>query len=107
MGEDEQPEWDQTIADDMIGAVVLIGITYIHPEADTQEQMYGVIDSVDEIDGFGIILSGAREGETYRLPPDLKSFERAPPGDYRLRSTGETVTDPEYISQWTVRAPAN
>ena len=107
MTDDDRPEWDQTIAEAMIGTVVLIGVTHIHPKGDTHEQMYGVIETVDQIDGFEIILSGVREGETYRLPPDLGSFERAPPGDYRLRSTGETVVDPEYTSQWTVRAPAN
>ena len=100
-------DWDQDAAEAMIGAVVLIGITHRLPDGEMQEQMHGVIHDMDETNGFGIILSGAREGESYRLPPDLGSFQPAPPGEYRLRSTGETVVDPDYTSQWTVEPPLN
>jgi hypothetical protein len=104
---DSRPEWDSEAAEVMIGAVVLIGITRRSPAGDEQEQMHGVIQSVDPDNGVEIILSGAREGETCRLPPDLGSFQPAPPGEYRLRSTGEVVVDPDYISQWTIEPPAN
>ena len=40
--------------------------------------------------------------ETYTLPPDLRNYEPAAPGEYRLRSTGEVVADPDFISNWTI-----
>lgn len=105
--EDDRPGWDDGVADAMIGAVVLIGLTWRRPEGEEQTQLYGVIQTADPENGFEIILSGAHEGETYWLPPDLSSFQPAPRGEYRLRSTGEIVVDPDYISQWTIDPPAH
>ncbi|NBW06903.1 MAG: hypothetical protein EBR82_02625 [Caulobacteraceae bacterium] len=104
---EDEPEWDEEAADAMVGAVVLIGITVRRAEGDEQTQMHGVIQSADPHNGVEIILSGQREGETYRLPPDLGAFEPAAPGEYRLRSTGEVVVDPDFVTSWTVEAPPN
>jgi hypothetical protein len=35
----------------------------------------------------------------------LEAFEAAPPGEYRLRSSGEVVVNPDYITSWVVEAP--
>jgi hypothetical protein len=105
MAEENRPAWDQDAAEAMVGAVVLIGITRLHPDGNRQEQMHGVIVSVDSREGFEISLGGARVGETYWLPPDPSCFERARPGQYRLRSTGEVIVDPDYISDWTIEPP--
>jgi hypothetical protein len=40
------------------------------------------------------------------LPPMLEPFRPAPPGVYRLRPSGETVADPDYLVEWRIRAPA-
>ncbi|MBN7463153.1 hypothetical protein I3U64_23750, partial [Mycobacteroides abscessus subsp. abscessus] len=40
--------------------------------------------------------------ETFTLPPAPESFSPAAPGEYRLRSTGEVITDPDYLATWTV-----
>ena len=44
-----------------------------------------------DADGVIVRLEGQRLGETYALPPDFEAFDRAAPGEYRLRSTGELV----------------
>ncbi len=41
-------------------------------------------------------------GGHYDLPPDVRTFEEARPGEYRLRSTGEIVVDPDFTSTWIV-----
>jgi hypothetical protein len=48
-------------------------------------------------------LQGRREGETYVLPAHASAFEPADPGSYRLRSTGETIEDPDYLTTWTIQ----
>jgi len=48
-------------------------------------------------------LEGQRTGEEYNLPPDTRSFRRAGPGEYRLRSTGETVIDPDFTVTFSIR----
>jgi hypothetical protein len=39
------------------------------------------------------------------LPPDTRAFQKASPGEYRLKSTGEVVADPDYTAMWTLRSP--
>lgn len=103
----ELPAWNDAQAAKLVGATVLIGITRLDASGAEQEQMFGVVRSADARDGFEVLLEGARSGETYWLPPDLRNFVPAPPGEYRLRSTGEVVTDPDYTSTWTIQPPAN
>ena len=43
-------------------------------------------------------------GEETTLPPDLSTFRRAEPGTYRLKSTGEAIVDPDFLSTWILIA---
>jgi hypothetical protein len=54
---------------------------------------------------FAIRLEGQKEGELFWLPPDIRAFQDAQPGEYRLRSTGEIVVDPDFITNWTINHP--
>ena len=102
------PPWDDAAAQELIGCTVIIGLTYRSPgNEDRQEQMHGVITAADARDGIEVTLSGSREGEAYVLPPHLAAFERARPGSYRLRSTAETIEDPDYVTTWVSETPAD
>lgn len=106
--EDEgAPAWDEGLAAYAPGRYVIIGITYLDAEGVflRQAQMHGVIESADPRQGFAVALRGARDGETYTLPPDPRGFQPADPGEYRLRETGEVVVDPDLLSTWTLCAP--
>jgi hypothetical protein len=39
------------------------------------------------------------------VAPDLRGIQEAPPGVYRLRSTGEEVHDPDFFYTWTITRP--
>ena len=89
--------------DDLIGKVLLIGLTYYTHDNIfiEQRQFWGtVIESNKDT-----ICIKQKNGELFRLPPDLRSTKPAPPGEYRLHSTGEIVIDPDYLSTWTVNKP--
>jgi hypothetical protein len=94
-----RPEFDEERARFGIGKRVLVGITNESREGKLvgQRQFVGVLTSVDAVKGLTLTLSS---GETYNLPPDLTTLEEAPPGEYRLRSTGEIVVDPDYTCTW-------
>jgi hypothetical protein len=99
------PEWDE-----LIGKTVLLGLTFADADGNVQQrvQRHGVIEVADPNSGIGIRLIGPGQPwdrELYRLPPDLRAFKEAEPGSYRLRSTGETVVDPDFTSAWEIRAP--
>jgi hypothetical protein len=105
---DLPPANDAAISlDELVGAHVLVGLT-IEDESTgetTREQLHGKVTWVDPKKGIGLDLLGGRNGDTYILPPDTRSFSRAPAGDYRLRGTGEVVTNPDFLTTWTVVRP--
>ncbi len=86
----------------MIGKTVLVGITYLDSveEIVDQVQFAGVVTSVDPL-----IAIEWGDAEPFTLPPEADAFDAADPGEYRLRSTGEVVVDPDYVTSWTVAAP--
>lgn len=97
-----EPDSTALTTDDLIGKSVLIGITRERHDGEfiRQEQHVGVVTSIGSSIHFRL-----PDGHDFKLPPDLSSFHRAPPGVYRLRSTGQKVNHPDFTTIWTVRAP--
>lgn len=85
---------------DLPGKMILVGITYYTHDKQfiEQKQYHG---TVVRADGKGIVIRKSN-GEETTLPPDLSSTKIAPPGEYRERSTGEIVENPDFISTWNV-----
>jgi hypothetical protein len=96
---------DDDFAKKLIGTHVLVGVTRVDHTGNVlaQEQFYGKVIRASV--GEGVILMDAM-GEERSLPLDQKAFKVAPPGEYRLRATGEVVVDPNWLSTWTVYPPA-
>ena len=63
-----------------------------------QKQLHREIVRINENEGILIKLHNSRE--EFKLPPELDSLP-APPGEYRLRTTGEVVVDPDLLTIWT------
>ena len=96
---------DAEHAASFIGKHLLIGMTYLDSEDNLieQKQFHGKIVRINECEGIVIQLSNS--SEEYMLPPDLDSLRAAPKGEYRLRSTGEVVVDPDLLTTWTTKKP--
>ncbi len=88
---------------DLIGKTILIGLTYYtHDDVFIEQKQYwGTVVDTDETK----ILIHLNNGELFTLPPDLSSTKVAPPGEYRLRSTGEIVVNPDYLTTWNINRP--
>ncbi len=97
--------WDRRRAEEMIGAVVLIGMTYDEAQEPRLEQFFGTVMAADERDGITLRLEGERAGDIFTLPPDLDAFVPAPAGSYHLRDSSDVVEDPDFTSSWTVTPP--
>ena len=96
---DEAAEKEITF-DELIGKVLLVGITYYTHDNEyiEQKQFYGTVTEANET-----IIRVAQMDETeFTLPPDLSSTKRARKGEYTLRSTGEIVVDPDYLATWNL-----
>lgn len=87
---------------ELLGKFVIVGVTRVSPSGAFEglEQYYGRVESMDE---GGIYLRLVTTGMLFRLPPAPEAFEPAEPGEYRLRSTSEIVTDPDFVATWTVQ----
>ena len=101
---ESHPVWDETLADRLVGKVLLVGLTYLSADGSVlnQEQFYGTVVSVHSRRGIGLVLAGQRAGEEYTLPPDTRSVEVAASGEYRLRATGEAVCNPDFTVMFTL-----
>lgn len=86
----------------VIGKHLLVGLT--HRSLDDQvvslEQFHGTIDRINLQEG--LILKLYASGEERSLPPDLSRLEKANAGEYRLKTTGEVVVDPDFTLMWTI-----
>ena len=91
---------DEIKLEDLLGKTILIGLTYYTEEKEfvEQKQIWGTVIKSSE-EGILVHLSN---GEYYDLPPNLTSTQVATPGEYRLRSTGEIVVNPDYLTTWNV-----
>lgn len=105
-GDGTAPEFDQALADTYVGKYILIGVTYLDHQGQLLEQvqMHGTIESASP-DGIAIALGGLRAGESWVMPPTLDAISSAGPGVYNLRSTGESVEDPDLLATWSVTKP--
>lgn len=106
IGQGAAPDFDQALADTYVGKYILIGVTYLDHEGKLLEQiqMHGTVESVSP-DGIAIALGGLRAGESWVMPPVLDSISSATPGVYNLRSTGESVEDPDLLATWSITKP--
>jgi hypothetical protein len=85
-----------------IGKRVLVGITELSPQEDEvvgRHTFAGTVCSVDPERGIELRLD---DRSSYWLPPDTSALREAPPGEYELRATGQTVVDPDYTATWTI-----
>jgi len=83
-----------------LGTSLLMGVTYLDSSEQLieQKQMFGTIERINDNEGIVVRLDS---GDEFKLPPLLKSLQPAPKGEFRLRSTGQIVIDPDFLTTWT------
>ncbi|MFC1537007.1 hypothetical protein ACFL48_04260 [Pseudomonadota bacterium] len=91
---------------EIIGKTILIGISYLDKDGnlDSQKQLHGVVHSATPEQGILIELDGVHKGEQWNMPPDTSCISEAEPGLYQLRTTGESVENPDYLCTWEVHS---
>jgi hypothetical protein len=65
--------------------------------------VFGIVTVAER--GRGICVKSETDGSEFWLPPDTRGISPAEPGEYRNRTTGEVVTDPDYTAAWTLTGP--
>jgi len=87
--------------DQYIAKTLLLGVTHTGPDGVVRrhEQCVATILWVAYDDG--IVVACDPDGRQMTLPGDPCWMEKAPQGEYQLRSTGRIVKDPDYIASLT------
>ena len=100
--------FDEELAKGYLGKYLLVGITATTNEGEvlSREELHGVIVAATA-SGIDIELQGVNEGKTWRMPPFLDELSPARPGIYALKSTGESVENPDFIFSIRVRKPVH
>ena len=103
------PSWNETIAERLLGKLLLVGLTIETPGQDETEmqQFYGRVLAADPERGIQLELGGEHAGRTSWLPPDTSTVRPAPRGEYRLRASGEVVKNPDYTCVWVLTRPSS
>jgi hypothetical protein len=100
--EDDVPEFSKEMAWKIYRKTILVGLTYLDSMGNVIErrQMRGEVIRVNPSEGIVLRLDDDTE---YALPPDFRPIREAKPGEYRLRSTGDVVLDPDYTATYTIK----
>jgi len=85
------------------GKTIIIGVTTLDSSGKVVKrfQIYGTVSEATR-EKFVIRRPN---GKNYTLPPFYSNVCPAAPGEYRLRSTGEVVVNPDYTTTWDVHEP--
>lgn len=96
---------DESLADEFIGKVVLVGVTYLNAKGEIvgRKQWAGTIKTYSNKEGIQVKVFDS--DETCTLPPMASAIEVAKPAIYRLKSTGRMVEKPDYLASYTCTAP--
>jgi hypothetical protein len=99
---DTAPVFNPVLAEYYTAKHILVGLTYKASDGTVKEQVQfdGHIARINEQEG--IVIYRRDMASEFTLPPALASLRPASPGEYRLRSTGEVVRDPEVLTTWTI-----
>jgi len=95
---------DDQFAAELLGTDVLVGVTMVDHAGRVKErrQFHAQVVQASAEDGVTLVDS---EGGEHWLPLDPEAYEPAEPGEYELRSTGQVVVDPTWLTKWIVSPP--
>jgi hypothetical protein len=94
--------------EDLEDAIILVGITRMKPDGGyTQEQHCGVASIGTQENGIQVVQIACDDGESREYPFDARTLQPAPPGEYRLRSSGHVIIDPHFLMTWTSEGRLN
>ncbi|MFX8668593.1 hypothetical protein ABTM51_20760, partial [Acinetobacter baumannii] len=81
---------------------LLVGVTHIHSDGTVEQEQFVGTCSIEDRETYCLVNIDCSDGERRSYPFDARALERANHGEYRLRSTGEIVRNPDFLMTWEV-----
>jgi hypothetical protein len=101
---DSRAVWDDGLAHNVLGKVILVGLTYLSVDGKVIEQQQFMGPRFRHIREKGSYCRWVANvpASTTIYPPIRAPLEAASPGEYRLRATGEILVDSDYTVMFTI-----
>jgi len=84
-------------AADLEGKRVILGITRFAESGSYTQEQHLARASIWRHDDYDFVRFSCEDGEERVYPFEERFVQRAPKGEYRFRSTGEVVVDPDFL----------
>lgn len=86
----------------MKGKVFLVGLTFIDQEGKVTEvyQTHGTVAKLT-VDGFFKIRR--KDDSIFTIPYNKDTIKAAKEGEYREKTTGEIIKNPDFIMSWEIK----
>jgi hypothetical protein len=93
----------ETDRDEFLGAVVVVGISFVGGEGGERRQQYA--GTIDRFQGEGedaTMILLCHDALERAFPWDPENLQEVEPGRYKLNDDGAVVQDPDYVMQFVV-----
>jgi hypothetical protein len=85
---------------DLEGRKILIGITWELADGGYEQEQFVGVASIEDQATYALVRVRCDDGEVRDYPFDVRTLQRAPAGEYRMRSTGQIVRNPDFLMTW-------
>jgi len=86
------------------GKVFVIGLTFVDKNGQLIER-YQTHGTVVGLTNNGILKLMREDNSIFQMPYDKETIEKAKSGDYKAKSTGQIIRNPDYIATWEITIP--
>lgn len=84
------------------GKLFVVGVDLLDAN-DAVVEKYQTAGVVEELTNDGFFVLRRNDGSLFTIPYEPSSIEAARKGEYSLKSTGQTIVDPDYTTAWDVK----
>lgn len=88
------------------GKLFLVGLTFVDENGILKEQ-YQTHGIVQELTNDGLIKLIREDKTIFQMPYDNETINEAEKGEYREKSTGQIINNPDYIMTWEISITEN
>ena len=88
------------------GKLFLIGLSFVDKNGDLIEQ-YQTHGTVVELTNDGLFKLEREDNSIFQMPYDKETINKADKGEYRERSTGQIIKDPDFLMSWEITIDDN
>jgi len=88
------------------GKLLLIGLSFVDKKGDLVEQ-YQTHGTIIELTDNGLLKIKRNDNTIFQMPYDKETISQPDKGEYRERSTGLIIKDPDYIMSWEITINEN